>query len=399
MPTADPLASFRAACSFEVSLRFEVFYALQVLTDPSARIHRAWAERAAGRLSKRFHHAFAELGGSPYVWTIAADVLDPEDLPRTVEALVAHLRAIAPETVRQRFLLGLLHDPAVVRDIIDGADVQKALTKIPKAKREWFAFMGLFPYEPDAPLALAIERVLRTPETFRAHLVAALQDFWATSFAETWREALPALRRSMAEKERLFESCTLTEFARLALLRVEIDEPAATLRAIRGGYRLRLGEIERCHLLPSMFNDRRHWAGYERGQRGTVVHFPYFDPSLSIDVQAPPSPSEPEIDLQLVFRALGDATRFALVTLLAQAPQTSTDLARALSISKPNMSHHLHELREAGLVREQKAEGRNVEISLRRDILERLSAVTVAQLFENPRAVRPGRLKKTRSSS
>jgi hypothetical protein len=65
------------------------------------------------------------------------------------------------------------------------------------------------------------------------------------------------------------------------------------------------------------------------------------------------------------------------------------------------MSHHLGELRAAGLVREERSlqARRTVTLALRRDVLERLSAATVAQLFDHPKPIRASTLEKTRSTS
>ena len=58
-------------------------------------------------------------------------------------------------------------------------------------------------------------------------------------------------------------------------------------------------------------------------------------------------------DLDHVLMALADPTRRGVVELLRREPQRSSDMARALSTSRPAMSRHLRVLREAGLVEEE----------------------------------------------
>lgn len=60
-----------------------------------------------------------------------------------------------------------------------------------------------------------------------------------------------------------------------------------------------------------------------------------------------------EHDLDQVLLALADRTRRGVIDLLRQEPQRSSDMARALSTSRPAMSRHLRVLREAGLVEEE----------------------------------------------
>lgn len=51
--------------------------------------------------------------------------------------------------------------------------------------------------------------------------------------------------------------------------------------------------------------------------------------------------------------ALGDPTRRAIVTSLAERPQAVIELAAALPVSRPRVSQHLKVLKDAGLVVEQ----------------------------------------------
>jgi DNA-binding transcriptional ArsR family regulator len=61
--------------------------------------------------------------------------------------------------------------------------------------------------------------------------------------------------------------------------------------------------------------------------------------------------AEPELDR--TFAALADPTRRAVIALLRSKPLRSSEMADALSTSRPAMSRHLRVLREAGLVEEE----------------------------------------------
>ncbi len=88
----------------------------------------------------------------------------------------------------------------------------------------------------------------------------------------------------------------------------------------------------------------------------------------------------------MIFKALGDSTRYAIVSLVAKGPLSSADLAERLSVSKPTISHHVHQLREAGLLDEQYRSGA-VQLSLKRDVIEKISDVTVQRLFHSDRKI------------
>lgn len=55
--------------------------------------------------------------------------------------------------------------------------------------------------------------------------------------------------------------------------------------------------------------------------------------------------------LDLVFRALGDRTRRALLTRLAEHPAMVTELAKPFAMSLPAVSRHIRVLERARLVR------------------------------------------------
>ncbi len=90
------------------------------------------------------------------------------------------------------------------------------------------------------------------------------------------------------------------------------------------------------------------------------------------------------MDPALIFKALGDTTRYAIVSHIAQNPRTSAELSKILKVSKPTISHHVHLLREAGLLHEEPL-SRSVQLSLKRDIIEHLSEATVGTLFDGVR--------------
>src|SRR5437763_6385086 len=64
-------------------------------------------------------------------------------------------------------------------------------------------------------------------------------------------------------------------------------------------------------------------------------------------------PREPPIDV--VFHALSDANRRAMIDQLLDGPASVSELARPLEISLPAVVQHLHVLEASGVVRSHKA--------------------------------------------
>jgi DNA-binding transcriptional ArsR family regulator len=186
------------------------------------------------------------------------------------------------------------------------------------------------------------------PEMLQLLVVDALRRFDRVAFAAYWRRWREELT---ADEHRL--KARLDDFP--------IDAQAATVI-----------------FLPSRF------APSGLIQAGETVLVP-FDPdrlplSSVAPVALPRRAASTSPDPALIFRALGDATRYTIAGLIAREPMTSAELARRLDISKPTMAHHLRALRAASLVHEN-VRGTRIVLTLDRAVLEGLSDAAVAQLF------------------
>ena len=62
----------------------------------------------------------------------------------------------------------------------------------------------------------------------------------------------------------------------------------------------------------------------------------------------------PEREVDLLFQALADPSRRAMVDRLTRGPASVSELARPLAMSLPAVVQHLHVLEASGLVRSQK---------------------------------------------
>ena len=186
----------------------------------------------------------------------------------------------------------------------------------------------------------ALRQVVEDPERFRGDLIATLQGFW--------EGLLPELQASAEAKSRLFDALPFPALLRHTQLPIEYDPKRRQLRALRGGYELPEAEKATCTFTPSVFNAQRLWT-VESGADGKAAWLPDFEPDLGPRfAQGEPDRADSATDIALIFRALGDATRFALVSLVGRQPRTSVELASLLSVSKPTISHHIHILRSAG---------------------------------------------------
>ncbi|HOY28035.1 MAG TPA: autorepressor SdpR family transcription factor [Flavobacteriales bacterium] len=71
------------------------------------------------------------------------------------------------------------------------------------------------------------------------------------------------------------------------------------------------------------------------------------------------------------FKALNDPTRRRILELLRQCDMTAGDIANEFDMSFPSVSHHLDQLRQAGLVASMK-EGQFVRYSLNTTVVDEM---------------------------
>lgn len=76
--------------------------------------------------------------------------------------------------------------------------------------------------------------------------------------------------------------------------------------------------------------------------------------------------------MNLLFKALNDATRREILTLLKEGDKTAGEIADHFLISKPSISHHLDLLKQAGLVEAEK-QGQFVLYSLNTTVVDEIA--------------------------
>jgi DNA-binding transcriptional ArsR family regulator len=78
-------------------------------------------------------------------------------------------------------------------------------------------------------------------------------------------------------------------------------------------------------------------------------------------------------ELSLVFQALADPTRRAIITRLSGGPTTVGELAAPFAMSRPAISQHLNVLERAGLI-QRTADAQWRRVTLRQEPLDEASA-------------------------
>lgn len=374
----------KPAITMAVTPRFEIFHGLRLVLAPPSGVDEKWRRSARARLPESFFARVERYCANPVIWPNVADAVEHAALDGSFFQVLKAYAEVDPERFRYVITEGILHRPDLATAVVEGhMTLKDAVESFPETGHAWLAFLGLYPFEEEALIAKFFARLLENPEAIKDETVRLLSEFWNYVFEDTWTSLLPSMERSLATLERTIPTCSLSEIADRTLLNVEIDEDEQAIYAGRGNYRLPFSQIDRIHFIPSALNVSRLWTAFDTKDTNlTTAVFPYFDPSIQMvepDGQTRPASTE-SVEPALVFRALGDTTRFAIVRILAKQPMNATELAKRMRLTKGTVSHHVRALRIAGLIAEEWVGG-SVTLSLRRDAFESLSARTVDQLF------------------
>jgi len=210
----------------------------------------------------------------------------------------------------------------MVGELLDNAELGDITRKALDGDREAWAALGGhlqntkgFPILPDSPDALApsARKVLHT---------------WLTRY-EKVEERVGRMIASDVTSRRREEA---------------MGDPLGFVERTTNGIRL-LPEpgIRRIVLAPSYFG--RPYNSLSKVGEIQLVCYPIADSALGASGRAAP----PVATVRL-YRALGDESRLRILRLLAERDRYLTELATELELSKPTISHHLAQLRSAGLV-------------------------------------------------
>jgi ArsR family transcriptional regulator, arsenate/arsenite/antimonite-responsive transcriptional repressor len=372
-----------------VTPRFDVFYALYSVTNAGTSPLEKWKERAIARLPRDFERSARRVAPVPLFWPLLADALQRTAGEMTFDEIIGALRDISADDLKANIVSGIFHDAAAARALSTGTkNLRQVLADEKLQGAELLAHFGLRPYDASSHAAKTMSTLLSDPETFRQQLVLVLDLFWQTGFGADWSALEPSIRdESFRVRDLQDEGQSLEELSRDLALPVTFDASAREIRP-RSGPPIPYDKVDRCFVIPSGFNTRRWWAKYEMMTGRFRIYFPVMRDSIDPNGLAREVPAsrvrrpQPAINAETVFRALGDTTRYAIASILARTPTTSSDLARSLKVSKPTITHHVQALRAAGLIADMPADG-STKLSLNRETIDGVSAAAVDQLFSS----------------
>lgn len=364
----------KANVKVDVTPRFEIFYALQELERGAGERFANWRREMERRLPARARTEIARVAPCPLMWPLLADSLRDEPARISFTQIVSALRAMDRSQFQRNVLTGVFKTEGAVDGLMSGrASLKRTIAREPEARQKLFVLLGLSPFDAESSSTHAFERIISQPDTYRDEVANAIEMFWQIGFHETWTRLEPQMHSSARAMKTAITRRGFEAFA------VDHQLPVKITPATVG-----------IHIIPSSFNTSKLWASYPDSHERTRFFVPVLDPRLVVESprvrertrekQREEKRSEPVADPSLVFKALGDTTRYAIATTLARTPMTSVELSRVFNVSKPTISHHVQHLRAADLLIERPGENGTM-LSLKRRTLERASEAAASAMF------------------
>jgi DNA-binding transcriptional ArsR family regulator len=325
---ADPLAG---ALEWDYGTAYEIIYSLHTILRPKEHgVPAPWAAGVRKRLSGQaqadlktfFSPPFGYLAYSPLHLVLEMD------RPKTVERFLDHLQDIPDDEFTQRIHLPLVSNDSLGRLINKGVSGKPVSDTDVEEYRRLIVQGGRV-----APTAAEVRRFfsdVADPANTKKRWLALLREYQAVFFSEEEKRAEPVLEKMVEQAQKLSRTMAVPDLIEKLSNGVTISRDL---------------DLKRLVLVPSIWL-HPFTMRFEPADREMFMTWGAHPPGYRLV----PGETVPD-DALLVLRALGDPTRLRLLRLLAAEPRTPQSLAIELKLSLPTVSHHIRELRVAGLIR------------------------------------------------
>jgi DNA-binding transcriptional ArsR family regulator len=283
----------------------------------SYEVGKAWFARARAAASRELVTALRRLAGTDGArWFLLLGLVHEAGGARDVERFLTYLRAMPADEVLIASIGGRL--PAL-RTTEGQALVKAALAGEPKAP----AALAARNHASDPKM---VTRLLGMGARAVKQLTIEVVDRWNREVFTPMRDGAEVLAADVNARTKMARRMSPQQLVDFATSGVSYEGEAG---------------IDRVLLVPSIVT--RPWITISDWDSTKIICYRA--------ARAGATAGEPERDLVLMYRALGDETRLRLLRELALGDRRLADLVQSLGLSKSTLHGHLAVLRSAGLIR------------------------------------------------
>jgi DNA-binding transcriptional ArsR family regulator len=325
----DPLAS---ALEWDWGTAYEFLLSLDTLFRPKLHgVPAPWAAGVRKRLSPQSQADLKSFFAPPYgmfAYSPLHIVLEM-DPPKDARHFLDYVEAIPDRKFSTRMHAPLVADSPLAQLIRKGLEGREVSDAEIEEYRRGIGRVRILP-PPTPAEARRIFSEMADPAATKKRWLGVMREYYSVFFEEEEERLAPVLKRMLGEAQALSKTTTVSDLIERLSNGFTISEESELTRLV-------LVPSVWCHPFVVHTNLSQSemlvaWGGHPPGYR--------LAPGESVPDQA-----------LLVLRALSDPTRLRLMRLLSIEPRSPQALANELKLSLPTVSHHMRELRLAGLVR------------------------------------------------
>lgn len=325
----DPLS---AVLEWDWGTAYELLLSLGTLVRPKGHgVPAPWAAGVRKRLTPKaqadFNGFFAPAYGV-FSYTPVHLVLKM-DAPKDARRFLDYVESIPDDEFSRSIHAPLIGDDKVIEIIRKGLTGKKPNAAEIEEYRRMVGRSRILP-PPSTAEVQGLFAEMAEPASTKKRWLAVMREYYSAFFAEEDARLAPVLKRMLNEAQALSRKMNVTDL----------------IERLSNGYTIsEESTLQRLVLVPSVWC-HPFVVPVHLSKNELLVAWGAHPPGYRVA----PGETVPDEAL-LVLRALGDPTRLRLLRLLAVEPRTPQALARELKLSLPTVSHHMRELRLAGLVR------------------------------------------------
>ena len=317
-------AMIKTRIHWDIGTAYDLFISLRILHDPERYgVRASWAAGVRSRVSAENRDI---LDKAALLRLIPLTFVYSLNQPKDAAQLMAKLRSIPTSEILET--LTIQPDmPVELKDLFLSTTAGKKWTQ-----GETQIFVQRFGWEDNKQtrqIILTLNEVWANRKEFGEKLIPGLQAYIDTFFAEEEQRILPVLQQELS----------------YARMRAGSRPLPAMLEELTAGVRYSDFEHLTDIILAPTFWGSPFMFSEHLTESKMIVLFGARPGTMSI------IPGEVVPDALLRgLKALADQTRLRILRYLAQEPQTASELSKVLRLRPPTVTHHLTQLRLAGMV-------------------------------------------------
>ncbi len=290
-----------------------------------------WAAGVRKRLSSQSQRDLKDFFNPAYSFMLymPLHLILGMDAPKDAEHLLAYLDQIPEHDFSRRMCRPMVVDEELARMTASALDGEE----ISEVDMEEYRRCIARSHVSTMPTAAEVRRLfaeMKNPAPTKQRWISAVREYCEVFFADEEKRLAPILEKMVEQAQEMAETASVPDL----------------IERLSNGFTISKDiDLSRLVLVPSIWS-HPFVTPMELSERELCLVWGAHPSGFKLV----PGESVPN-DSMLVLKAMNDPTRLRLLRLIAMKPRSLISLSQEVKLSLPTVSHHIRELRGAGLIR------------------------------------------------